>query len=88
MTSPAPAGQPGTRRLDATVALVTGASSGIGEATALALAEGAAVALAARRTERLEHLAARVQQAGGRVVVLQADLAVNEVLVRPTEQQF
>lgn len=55
------------------VALVTGASSGFGEATALAFAQaGAKVAICARRRDRLEALAARI---GGDVLVVEADLS-------------
>jgi clavulanate-9-aldehyde reductase len=57
------------------VVAVTGASSGIGEATALACAEaGAAVALAARRTERIESLAARIVEQGGRAIAVRTDV--------------
>jgi NADP-dependent 3-hydroxy acid dehydrogenase YdfG len=63
------------RALDGTVALVTGASSGIGAATAAALAaRGAAVALVARRKNRLEALAERIREQGGTALVLETDI--------------
>ncbi len=66
-------------RLDGTTALVTGASSGIGEATALSLAaQGAAVAVVARRRDRLEDLAGRITSKGGRALVLEADITARE----------
>jgi NADP-dependent 3-hydroxy acid dehydrogenase YdfG len=61
--------------LDGTVALVTGASSGIGEATARVLADhGAAVALVARRRDRLDRLATEIEVAGGQAVALDLDI--------------
>jgi clavulanate-9-aldehyde reducatase len=57
------------------VVAVTGASSGIGEATALACAQaGASVALAARRVDRIEELAERIAEQGGRAIAVQTDV--------------
>ncbi len=63
------------KTLKGTVALITGASSGIGEAAALQLAQaGAAVAVVARRKERLDKLAAKIEASGGKALVIQADI--------------
>jgi NADP-dependent 3-hydroxy acid dehydrogenase YdfG len=58
------------------VVAITGASSGIGEATALACAQaGAKVALGARRADRIEELAARINADGGRAVAIETDVS-------------
>jgi clavulanate-9-aldehyde reducatase len=62
--------------LEGRVAAVTGASSGIGEATALALTRaGAAVALGGRRAERLDDLVERIESDGGRALAIACDIS-------------
>src|SRR3954447_21703861 len=61
--------------LSGRVAIVTGATSGIGEATALRLAQaGAPVALAGRREDRLEALAKRIEDGGGKALPVATDV--------------
>lgn len=79
-------------KLTGTVALVTGASSGIGADTARQLADqGATVALVARRKERLETLAAEITEAGGTALAVEADITDRdqaEAAVRQTVERF
>jgi NADP-dependent 3-hydroxy acid dehydrogenase YdfG len=79
------------RRLEGTVALVTGASSGIGEATAVALAaEGATVAIAARRRDRLELVVERIGNDAD-VLVIETDVtdeASARAMVESTVTEF
>lgn len=74
-------------RLDGTVALVTGASSGIGEAAAKALAkQGAAVTVVARRGDRLQDLAKEIEGDGGKALVIEADITGQEQAASVVEQ--
>jgi NADP-dependent 3-hydroxy acid dehydrogenase YdfG len=76
-----------TERLDGTVALVTGASSGIGAATARAFAEhGAAVSLVARRKDRLDDLVKEIESAGGRAIAIEADVTEQQQAIDAVEQ--
>jgi short-subunit dehydrogenase len=74
------------------ITVVTGASSGIGRSTAMAFAtSGADVVLAARRVERLEEVAALIEQLGRRALAVRcdvADLAQVEELQRRTDEAF
>ncbi|WP_433559211.1 SDR family NAD(P)-dependent oxidoreductase [Pseudonocardia xinjiangensis] len=73
--------------LNDTVALVSGASSGIGQATARRLsAAGAAVALVARRADRLEQLASQLRQEGGTALAIAADLTDSKAAAAAVER--
>jgi len=78
--------------LQGKAAAITGASSGIGEATALALAQaGAAVALGARRGDRLEALVKKIESEGGRARAFPMDIGVEDQargFVEETHEQF
>jgi NADP-dependent 3-hydroxy acid dehydrogenase YdfG len=73
--------------LAGTVALVTGASSGIGEATAKELAaRGASVALVARRADRLKAVAEQIAAVGGTALVIEADVMDSDEVREVIEQ--
>jgi NADP-dependent 3-hydroxy acid dehydrogenase YdfG len=79
-------------KLDGKVAVITGASSGIGEATAEALAaEGATVVVAARREDRLEDLVERIEGNGSRALAVSGDVTdENQAhdLIRKAKEEF
>ena len=89
MTSTQTTTKTASGKLSGKVALVTGASSGIGEATALALAnEGAKVALVARREERLNALRDKIIDRGGNAISVVADIADLDKAQQAVEQVY
>lgn len=80
-------GRKGSRYWKDKVVLVTGASSGIGEATARRLAyEGLKVAIVARREDRLRELADRIRSQGGQALMVVADLTREDERVRVIDE--
>lgn len=76
-----------TEPLATTTALVTGASSGIGQATAEQLsAAGAAVAVVARRKDKLDELVARIEMNGGTAIAIAADLSDPDLAAAAVEE--
>ncbi|MDQ3922274.1 MAG: SDR family NAD(P)-dependent oxidoreductase, partial [Actinomycetota bacterium] len=79
-------------KLDDKVAVITGASSGIGEATAKALAaEGAAVVVAARREDRLKNLVESINGDGGKALAVECDVTEEgqaHGLIQRAEEEF
>ena len=72
-----------SQKLNGSVCLITGASAGIGEASAIALAkEGANLVLLARRKQRLDELVGRIQSAGSRAVTVVGDVREEETAQR------
>jgi NADP-dependent 3-hydroxy acid dehydrogenase YdfG len=89
--SPVEKGRFMPEELSGKVVAVTGASSGIGEATALACAwAGAAVSLGARRLDRIEELARRIKNEGGRALAIETDVGeedqANAFVIRTKEE--
>jgi 3-oxoacyl-[acyl-carrier protein] reductase len=80
------------RRLDGNVAVVTGASRGIGRAICIAFArEGATVVLASRSIEKLEETSEKVKKAGGKAKIVVTDVSKEESirnLVKATSETF
>jgi NADP-dependent 3-hydroxy acid dehydrogenase YdfG len=78
--------------LDGKVVVITGASSGIGEATAETLAaQGTTVVVAARKKERLDQLVERIENAGGRTLAVSCDITDEgqaHALILRTEEEF
>jgi NADP-dependent 3-hydroxy acid dehydrogenase YdfG len=72
--------------IEGKVVVITGASGGVGEATALLLAgRGAKVVLGARRPDRLEALAARIANAGGEAAYARTDVRRRDDLSNPRQ---